>query len=65
MTVGETNHFIPLVMVPQDECVFAQACAGSGDATIHRVVWHRKIIVQRTRLRRGFRLASILRVRRV
>src|SRR5205807_8670312 len=45
--IGETNHFIALIVMTEDYGIAAQGFSGSKDAVVQRVIRQDKIIVQR------------------
>ena len=44
--IGELDHFIALVMMPQDRDVLAEFALRRGNAFVQRVVGHRKVRVE-------------------
>ena len=48
--VGEADHLVALVVVPQHNRLRAQLGAGRTDPRVHRLVRLHQVVVQRTRL---------------
>ena len=50
LEIRETDHFVALIVMPEDDALFPQRLSGSRNAGVHREIGEYQIVVERTAL---------------